>query len=96
MHQHSTKTTPIFLPTDGEASLIRSLVSLLSASTVQPENTWFLSPPLSWGDLISKFAKILWGQKFFLHLWGDKPLWEELKLYGGSNICYYTSTISFT
>ena len=43
------------------------------------------SPPpmIMRGDLISKFAKILWGQNFFLHLWGDKPLWGELKLYGG-------------
>ena len=37
-------------------------------------------------DLIWKFAKILWGQNFFLHLWGDKPLWGELKLHGGSNM----------
>ena len=43
------------------------------------------------GDLIWKFAKTLWGQKFFLHLWGDKPLWGDLKLCVGSNICYYTS-----
>ena len=38
--QHDTKTIPIFLPADGEASwlLLPSLVSLLSGSTVQPEN----------------------------------------------------------
>ena len=29
-----------------------------------------------------KFAKIWWGQNFFLHLWRDKLLW-------GSNIYYY-------
>ena len=42
MRKHGTKTTPIFLPTDGEASwlLIPTLVSLLSGSTVQPENTY--------------------------------------------------------
>ena len=34
------------------------------------------------GDLIWKLAKILWGLNFFLDLWGDKPLWGELKLYG--------------
>ena len=42
MHKHGTKTTPVFLPADGEASwlLFPSLVSLLSGSTVQPENTY--------------------------------------------------------
>ena len=35
------------------------------------------------GDLIWKFAKILWWQNFFLHLWQDKPLWVELKTNGG-------------
>ena len=36
------KTTPIFLPADGEASwsLLPSSVSLLSGGTVQPENTY--------------------------------------------------------
>ena len=34
---------------------------------------WFLPAP-QWRDLIWKFAKILWGQNFFLDLWGDKPL----------------------
>ena len=35
------KTTPVFLPADGEAywSLLGSLVSLLLGSTAQPENT---------------------------------------------------------
>ena len=42
MREHGTKTTPVFLPTDGEASwsLLPSLVSLLSGGTVQPENTY--------------------------------------------------------
>ena len=42
MHEHGTKTTPVFLPVDGEASwsLLPSLVSLLSGGTVQPENTY--------------------------------------------------------
>ena len=46
MHEHGTKTTPVFLPTDGEASwlLLRSSVSLLSSSTVQPENTYSRIP----------------------------------------------------
>ena len=37
-----TKTTPVFLPADGEASwsLLPSSVSLLSGGTVQPENTY--------------------------------------------------------
>ena len=41
MHKHGTKPTPVFLPTDGEASwsLLSCSVSLLSGSTVQPENT---------------------------------------------------------
>ena len=38
--------------------------------------------PIQWGYLIWKFAKILWWQHFFLHLWQDKPLWVELKIYG--------------
>ena len=42
MYEHGTKTTSAFLPTDGEASwlLLRSVVSLLSGSTMQPENTY--------------------------------------------------------
>ena len=42
MREHGTKAMPIFLPADGEASwsLLPSLVSLLSGSTVQPENTY--------------------------------------------------------
>ena len=41
-HEHGTKTTPVFLPADGEVSwlLIPGSVSLLSDSTVQPENTY--------------------------------------------------------
>ena len=39
---HDTKTIPVFLPTDGEASwsLLPSSVSSLSGSTVEPENTY--------------------------------------------------------
>ena len=42
MCEHGTKTTPVFLPADGEASwsLLPSSVSLLSGGTVQPENTY--------------------------------------------------------
>ena len=42
MHEHDTKTTPVFLPADGEASwlLLPSSVSSLSGGTVQPENTY--------------------------------------------------------
>ena len=42
MHEHGTKTTPVFLHADGEASclLLPNLVSLLSGGTVQPENTY--------------------------------------------------------
>ena len=41
MREHGTKTTPVFLPANGEASwlLLPSLVSLQSGGTVQPENT---------------------------------------------------------
>ena len=40
--QHGTKTTLLFLPADGEASLflLLGLVSLLSGSTLQLENTY--------------------------------------------------------
>ena len=42
MREHGTKTTPVFLSADGEASwsLLPSLVSLLSGGTVQPENIY--------------------------------------------------------
>ena len=50
------------------------------------------SPPIWLEDLIWKFAKTLWGQNFFLYLWGDKPLWEELKLYEG--LIIFITTIS--
>ena len=42
MREHGTKTTPAFLPADGEASwsLFPSSASLLSGGTVQPENTY--------------------------------------------------------
>ena len=39
----------------------------------------FCSPLMTMGWL----AKILWQQNFFLHLWQDKPLWVESKIYGG-------------
>ena len=41
MREHGTKTTPVFLTADGEASwpLLPNSVSLLSGGTVQPENT---------------------------------------------------------
>ena len=34
------------------------------------------------GDLIWKFAKILWWKNFYLDLWQDKPLWVGLKTNG--------------
>ena len=44
-------------------------------------------PPITMGaeegDLIWKFAKILWWQNFVLHLWQDKLLWVELETNGG-------------
>ena len=42
MREHGTKTTPVFLPADGEASLLLlpSWASLLSGGTVQQENTY--------------------------------------------------------
>ena len=42
MREDGTKTTPVFLPANGEASwpLLPSLVSLLSGGTVEPENTY--------------------------------------------------------
>ena len=42
MRKHGTKTTPVFLPADGEAywSLLPSSVSLISGNTVQPENLY--------------------------------------------------------
>ena len=42
MREHGTKTIPVFLSPDGEASwlLLPIAISLLSGSTVQPENTY--------------------------------------------------------
>ena len=42
MREYGTKTTPVFLPIDVEASwsLLPSSVSLLSDGKVQPENTY--------------------------------------------------------
>ena len=42
MHEHGTKTYPVFLPGDGEISwsLLPSLDSLLSGGTVQLEITY--------------------------------------------------------
>ena len=42
MCEHVTKTTPVFLPADGEASwlLLPSSVSFLSGDKVQPEKTY--------------------------------------------------------
>ena len=42
MCEHDIKTTPVFLPADGEASwsLLPNSVSLLSGDSVQPENTY--------------------------------------------------------
>ena len=42
MREHGTKTTPVFLPADGEVSwlLLPSSVSLLSGHIVKPENTY--------------------------------------------------------
>ena len=42
MREHDTKTTPLFLPADGEVcwSLLPSSVSLLTGGTVQPRNTY--------------------------------------------------------
>ena len=43
MREHGTKTTPVFLLADGEASwsLLPNSVFLLSNGTMQPENTYF-------------------------------------------------------
>ena len=42
MPELDSKTSPVFLPADGEVSwlLLPSLVSLLSGGTVQPENIY--------------------------------------------------------
>ena len=44
MREDGTKTTPVFLPADGEDSwsLLPSSVCLLSGGTVQPGNTYSL------------------------------------------------------
>ena len=49
-------------------------------------------PSILMGRLNLKMCKKCLGSIFFLHLLGDKPLREELKLYGGSNIYVLTVT----
>ena len=58
--QHGTKTIPVFLPADGDASwlLLPSLVSLLSDSTLQPENTY---------SCILKVTGPVWKTKKYKH-----------------------------
>ena len=52
-------------------------------------------PSLYKDDLIWKFGKNLWEQHFFLHFWQDKPLWWELKIYGGVTFITTLSLIQF-
>ena len=61
----------------------------------ETDNPCLVATPIIMGGLNLKIAKILWGQKFLLDLWGNKPVWGELKLYVGSNISYHNFIISF-
>ena len=36
---------------------------------------------------------MLWWQNFSLHLWQNKPLWAELKIYGG--VIFITILLKF-
>ena len=58
-------------------------------------NALMVFTPIIMGGLNLKICQNFVGTKFFLTFVGDKPLWGELKLYWGSNICYYTFIISF-
>ena len=72
MHEHGTKTTPVFLPADGEASwsLLPSSVSLLSGGTVQPENTY---------SCILKVTGQVWeNQKRIISVYLPKPVSTDL------------------
>ena len=51
--------------------------------------------PSLMGGLNLKISQNFGGIKFFLAFVGNKPLWGELKLYGVSNIYYYSFIISF-
>ena len=64
---HGTKTIPVFLAADGEASwlLLPSSVSSLSGDTVQPENTYYCILKVTgsfWIPLKIVFTKI-WNSK---------------------------------
>ena len=52
-------------------------------------------PPIIMGGLNLKICQNFVGTKFFLHLWGNKPLWGELKLCRESNIYYFTFSFIF-
>ena len=53
------------------------------------------SPLIIMGRLNLEIRQNFVGTKCFLAFVGDKPLWGELKLYGESNIYYYSFIISF-
>ena len=57
----------------------------------------FCPPPprIIIGELNLKICQNFVGTKIFIRFMGDKPLWGELKLYGGSSIYYYNFIISF-
>ena len=86
MHEHGTKTTPVFLPNDGEASwsLLPSFVSLLSGGTVQPGNTYsrktlfqkmftFLKKFL---DITIQFSQYINAQRCSFIKTTSKPIWK--------------------
>ena len=60
MREHGTKTTPVFLPADGEASwsLLPSSVSLLSSGKVQPETTYSCILMLKASPLITATSSV--------------------------------------
>ena len=70
---HGTKTTPIFLPANGGASwlLLPGLVSSLSGSTVQPENTY---------SCILKVTGKVWESQKRIRIFLLKPVSTDLTI----------------
>ena len=52
-----------------------------------------IPPSITIGWLTSKTCQNFVATKFFLHLWQDKPLWVELKIYGG--VIFITMLLHF-
>ena len=71
---------------------IKFLTRLCDCTLFYSVLSWFLPSSNFNGGLNLKICQNFVGQKLFLNLWEDKPLWGELKLYEGGVI--FITTLS--